>query len=54
MAPVKAGDRVGEIRIIVEGETVATVPVETAAAVAENRSMWNRALDSLLIMAFGS
>jgi D-alanyl-D-alanine carboxypeptidase (penicillin-binding protein 5/6) len=54
MAPVKAGDRVGEVRVMVEGETVATVPVEAAASVAENTSMWNRALDSLMIMAFGS
>ena len=44
----------GRVRFIVDGMTVADVPVETAAAVAPDDSMWSRAIDSLFIMAFGS
>jgi D-alanyl-D-alanine carboxypeptidase (penicillin-binding protein 5/6) len=53
MAPVEAGTRVGSVRFLVDGLTVADVPVETAQAVGSEPSMWSRALDSLFIMAFG-
>ncbi|NJM30515.1 MAG: D-alanyl-D-alanine carboxypeptidase [Rhizobiales bacterium] len=52
-APVQAGTPAGAVRIVVGGETVVESPVETAADVAEDQSMWARAFDSLLIMAFG-
>ncbi len=54
MAPVTAGTRVGTVRFIVDGLTVADLPVETAAPVALDESMWSRALDSIFIMVFGS
>jgi D-alanyl-D-alanine carboxypeptidase (penicillin-binding protein 5/6) len=52
-APVKAGTTVGAVRVIVGGETVVESPIETAGDVPEDQSMWTRAFDSLLIMAFG-
>ncbi|MFN0194629.1 MAG: D-alanyl-D-alanine carboxypeptidase family protein [Aestuariivirga sp.] len=52
-APVQAGTPAGTVRIVVGGETIVEAPVETAADVAEDQSMWARAFDSLLIMAFG-
>jgi D-alanyl-D-alanine carboxypeptidase (penicillin-binding protein 5/6) len=52
-APVKAGTPVGAVRIVVGGETVVESPIETAGDVPEDQSMWARAFDSLLIMAFG-
>ena len=54
MAPVQAGTEVGKVRFIVDGITVADVPVVTADAVAAENSMWSRALDSVFIMIFGS
>lgn len=54
MAPVEAGKTVGSVRFLVDGITVADVPVVTAAAVEADESMWSRALDSLFIMVFGS
>jgi D-alanyl-D-alanine carboxypeptidase (penicillin-binding protein 5/6) len=54
LAPVEAGKQVGSVRFIVDGVTVADVPVVTAKAVAEETSMWSRAVDSVFIMVFGS
>ncbi|MFM8747357.1 MAG: D-alanyl-D-alanine carboxypeptidase family protein [Aestuariivirga sp.] len=54
IAPVEAGREVGAVRFIVDGLTVAEVPVATASAVPEQTSMWSRAVDSLFIMIFGS
>ena len=54
MAPVDVGTHVGSVRFIVDGLTVADVPVETAAAVPLDESMWSRAIDSIYIMIFGS
>ena len=54
MAPVAAGTKVGSVRFLVDGLTVANVPVETAEAIDAKSSMWSRALDSLFIMIFGS
>ncbi len=53
LAPVKAGTKVGEIRFMVEGAVVASLPVETAADVEAVPSMWSKALDSVMIMTFG-
>jgi D-alanyl-D-alanine carboxypeptidase (penicillin-binding protein 5/6) len=54
MAPVEAGMEVGKVRFIVDGITVADVPVVTASPVEAEPSMWSRALDSVFIMIFGS
>jgi D-alanyl-D-alanine carboxypeptidase (penicillin-binding protein 5/6) len=54
MAPVEAGKEVGQVRFLVDGMTVADVPVVTADAVPAEPSMWSRALDSIFIMIFGS
>jgi serine-type D-Ala-D-Ala carboxypeptidase (penicillin-binding protein 5/6) len=54
MAPVQAGTKVGGIRFIVDGLTLADVPVEAAASIEAEESMWSRALDSIYIMIFGS
>ena len=53
MAPVKAGETVGQVRFLVRGNAVAEMPVETAAAVEPSPSMWSKALDSVMIMIFG-
>ena len=53
MAPVKAGDPLGTVRFMIEGKTIAEVPVETASAVDAVDSIWSRAMDSLMIMALG-
>lgn len=54
LAPVEAGKAVGSVRFIVDGITVADVPVVTANPVPEEPSMWSRAVDSVFIMVFGS
>lgn len=54
MAPVEAGKEVGTVRFIVDGITVADVPVVTAMPVEADPSMWSRAVDSVFIMLFGS
>lgn len=54
LAPVEAGKQVGSVRFIVDGVTVADVPVVTANGVAAEQSMWSRAFDSVFIMVFGS
>ncbi len=53
MAPVKAGDPLGTVRFMMDGKTIAEVPVETANAVEAVDSIWSRAMDSLMIMALG-
>jgi D-alanyl-D-alanine carboxypeptidase (penicillin-binding protein 5/6) len=54
LAPVEAGKQVGSVRFIVDGVTVADVPVVTGGAVPAEGSMWSRAVDSVFIMVFGS
>lgn len=54
MAPVPAGEEVGKVRFIIDGITLADVPVVTAEAVEAEPSMWSRAIDSVFIMIFGS
>lgn len=53
MAPVKAGDAVGTVRVLVEGKTIADLPVIAATSVEKTESMWEKALDSAMIMVFG-
>jgi len=54
MAPVAARTRIGAIRLMLDGTSLAEVPVETAGEVEEDVSMWSRALDSVMIMIFGT
>jgi serine-type D-Ala-D-Ala carboxypeptidase (penicillin-binding protein 5/6) len=53
MAPVKAGEKAGIIQFNLEGRTVAEFPVETAREVTPVSSMWLKAWDSVVYMAFG-
>jgi D-alanyl-D-alanine carboxypeptidase (penicillin-binding protein 5/6) len=53
MAPVKSGQKVGFVRFASAGQPIAEVPVLTASEVEATQSMWQRAFDSVLIMAFG-
>jgi D-alanyl-D-alanine carboxypeptidase (penicillin-binding protein 5/6) len=53
MAPVKAGTKAGVIQFNLDGRTVAEYPVQTDTEIASVTSMWLKAWDSLLYMAFG-
>jgi serine-type D-Ala-D-Ala carboxypeptidase (penicillin-binding protein 5/6) len=53
IAPVKAGEVVGQARVIVRGKVVSEIPVVTVKDVAAVDSIWRKALDSLLIMVLG-
>lgn len=52
-APVKAGDAVGVVKILVRGKAVAEVPLVASASVEATDSIWSKALDSAMIMVFG-
>ncbi len=53
MAPVKAGQAIGTVRIVVDGQPVSDAPLEVAEDVPAVDNMWKKAWDSVLIMAFG-
>jgi D-alanyl-D-alanine carboxypeptidase (penicillin-binding protein 5/6) len=53
-APVRAGEKVGEVRIVLDGRVLARYPVVTGGDVAEDRDMWGRAADTLLAWVLGS
>jgi D-alanyl-D-alanine carboxypeptidase (penicillin-binding protein 5/6) len=53
LAPVKQGQQVGTVKVFIEGRAVAELPVMTAASVDPVESMWQKALDSAMIMVFG-
>jgi serine-type D-Ala-D-Ala carboxypeptidase (penicillin-binding protein 5/6) len=53
MAPVKIGQAVGTVRVLVDGQPVIDAPLEVAEDVPAIQSMWKKAWDSVLIMAFG-
>ncbi len=53
LAPVRAGEEVGIVKVFIEGRAVAELPVMTSASVDPVDSMWQKALDSAMIMAFG-
>jgi serine-type D-Ala-D-Ala carboxypeptidase (penicillin-binding protein 5/6) len=53
LAPVKAGEAAGSVHFIAGGATVAEVPVFTANDVAEDKSIWHRAYNSLSYLVFG-
>lgn len=54
IAPVKAGQVVGSVRILVDGKTIHQVELVAADDVTAIDSMWKKAMDSALIMLFGS
>ncbi len=54
IAPVKLGQQVGMVRILIDGKSVSDVPLVTASEIPAVDSMWRKALDSVLIMVFGS
>jgi serine-type D-Ala-D-Ala carboxypeptidase (penicillin-binding protein 5/6) len=53
MAPVKAGQQIGMVRILVDGKAVADAPLVASSDIPAADSMWKKALDSALIMVFG-
>jgi len=53
LAPVRAGDEVGTVKVFIEGRAIAELPVMTAGSVDPIESMWQKALDSAMIMVFG-
>jgi serine-type D-Ala-D-Ala carboxypeptidase (penicillin-binding protein 5/6) len=53
MAPVKAGDQVGSVKVMVNGVVISESPVITAGGVSPVESMWSKAMDSVLMMVFG-
>ena len=53
VAPVRAGQRVGTLEVRVGQKVVARFPLRTAADVAEDESMWGRALDTVKAWVFG-
>ena len=53
LAPVKAGQAVGTVRILIDGKPVSDAPLEAAEDISAVDSMWKKAWDSVLIMAFG-
>jgi serine-type D-Ala-D-Ala carboxypeptidase (penicillin-binding protein 5/6) len=53
MAPVKAGERAGKLRFLVNGRVLSEIPLETAQEVTATQSMWAKAWDSILFMVFG-
>jgi D-alanyl-D-alanine carboxypeptidase (penicillin-binding protein 5/6) len=53
-APVKAGDKVGTMRVLVDGKIISEADLQTAADVEAVDSIWAKAWDSALLMVFGS
>ncbi len=54
IAPVKAGQQIGTVRFLMDGKTMAEVPLETAKSIDAVDSIWSKALDSVLLMVLGS
>ena len=52
-APVAAGQRVGEVQVVLDGKVLARWPVVTGAAVPADEDMWGRAADTLLAWVLG-
>ena len=53
VAPVRAGQRVGTLEVRVGKKVVARYPLQTASDVAEDESMWGRAMDTVKAWVFG-
>jgi D-alanyl-D-alanine carboxypeptidase (penicillin-binding protein 5/6) len=54
IAPVKSGQEVGLVRVLVDGKVVADAPLAVGADIPEVDNMWQKAWDSTLIMVFGN
>jgi serine-type D-Ala-D-Ala carboxypeptidase (penicillin-binding protein 5/6) len=54
LAPVKIGQEVGTVKILVDGKVVADAPLTAAADIPAVDSMWQKAWDSTLMMVFGN
>ncbi len=52
-APLRRGDKVGVLRIRVDGRTVATFPVYAGETVEATEDMWSRAFDTVKFWVFG-
>ncbi len=52
-APVRRGDKVGKLRIRVNGRTIAYYPLYAAETVDADESMWGKAADTLKFWVFG-
>jgi D-alanyl-D-alanine carboxypeptidase (penicillin-binding protein 5/6) len=53
IAPVKAGQKIGTVRVLIDGKAVADTQLVTAADIPAVDSIWQKAWDSALIMVFG-
>jgi D-alanyl-D-alanine carboxypeptidase (penicillin-binding protein 5/6) len=53
LAPLKQGDKVGLVRVSVDGTTVAEQPITVANDVEATTNMWRKAADSAFLMIFG-
>ncbi len=52
-APLRRGDKVGVLRIRVDGRTVATFPLYAGEGVEATEDMWSRAFDTVKFWVFG-
>ncbi len=53
IAPIKSGDTVGRVHVLVDGKAVGDAPLQVSNDVPATPSMWHKAADSALIMLFG-
>jgi D-alanyl-D-alanine carboxypeptidase (penicillin-binding protein 5/6) len=53
VAPVKAGQQIGHVKVFTDGRMVTSAPVYARDSVGVTDSAWSKALDSALFMAFG-
>ena len=53
VAPVRAGQEVGSVRVFADGKLITTAAVVARDSVEPTESIWRKALDSALFMAFG-
>ena len=52
-APVRAGQELGSVVIKLDGKTISNSPLVADESVAEEESMWSKAIDTLMFKAFG-
>ncbi len=52
-APVRAGQELGSVVIMLDGKTITSAPLVAAEKVIAEESMWNNAIDTLMFKAFG-
>lgn len=54
MAPVNAGDKVGILKVYVGGKVISELPLTVGSSVEAVDGMWQKAMDSVMIMIFGA